>query len=181
MSTSTIDYSKYYFCPGCLKSWKVKKEFMMCCSGCKGHVKETEWTIPLMMEYYGIPAENMKAPFKIWFPKVDRKPPRYATNKIIRRTQWDPIKQSIYWVDTSPAVRFLTLNPKKYYKNFIEQQLNHINDLLHQRIREHWNRLDPEVQFYIHFPCDKPIVDGYNLDLKLLSKLDKQDQTKLKY
>ena len=151
MSTS-IDYSKYYFCPDCLHSWKVKKEFMMCCSGCKGHVNETEWTIPLMMEYYGIPAENMKAPFKIWFPKVDRKPPRDATNKIIRRTPWDPIIMSINWMYTAPAITFLTGNNSEYYKNFQIQQLEHINNFLHQRIREHWNRLDPEVQSHIHFP-----------------------------
>ena len=169
-STSTIDYSKYYFCPGCLKSWKEKKEFMMCCSGCKGHVKETEWTIPLMMEYYGIPAETYdNEKFKIWFPKVDRKPPKDATNTIIKRTTWDPIKQSIDWVDTSNAVRFLIENPKQYYKNFIEQQLNYINDLLHQRIRKHWNRLDPEVQFHIHFPCNKPKDISYKIDLNLIA------------
>lgn len=159
MSTSTIDYSKYYFCPGCLKSWRVKKEFMMCCSGCKGHVKETEWTIPLMMEYYGIPAETYgDRKFKIWFPKVDRKPPRDANNNIISREPWDPILMNINWVDDRSAREFLLTNKKDYYPTFIKQQTEYIDAFLHQRIREHWNRLDPEIQYHIHFPCKGPLL-----------------------
>ena len=149
MTTSiSKNTSKLYFCPGCLKCWKDKHKFMLCCDGCKGHMAEKEWTIPLMMEYYGIPGETYgNKPFKIWFPNKKRKPPRDTNGKIIKRIQWN----SDFEFDIKPALSFLNSKIGIILQHFIDQQTYYITNLVNEPTKNHWDKLDPEIQYHIDF------------------------------